>query len=736
MVKFNSRNKMLTAALTASLVVAVGVPSQTSAANESGFKDVSKNYEEAINFLVENGITYGKSANLFGTDDSINRADAAIFIARALGIHHDELAYENFPFKDVPARAQWAVHALAEQNIISGFSSTHFGADEPLTRNQMAKILANAGKLEVKTTDKKTQFKDVNGNFAPYVEALVKSGVTKGKTKDTYGAMDKVTRGEMALFINRAQTHFGFMELLVMHINDTHGYLDKYPYIATAVNDLRSKNDNNLLLHAGDIFSGDLYSNAFKGKADLAMMNHLKFDAMTFGNHEFDFGNDKGGHTPLANFVKGAEFPLLGANVDFSGDPLFDGMQTKKVMKSYKDGHIYNGVVLNVGGQEVGVFGLTTEETPTISAVGEVKFTNYIAEAKKSVKAFEDMGINKIIAVTHIGYNDSLKFDNDLELAKQVEGIDIIVGGHTHSALNEPHIVNHYDGPTAIVQAQDYGKALGKLNVSFNSRGYLTEIKGELINTDPEGRPPTTLKTDEKTFSILAPFAAEVLKLKTESIGKESLVLLDGRRAADSDNETSVRFNETSLGNLMTDAMLWKAKTIEPEAAIALQNGGGIRASIPAGDITVGGVLKAMPFGNPLAIAELSGEEIRSTIEHAISADLREGGGLKENGAFLHVSGMKFTYDSTLKAGSRIKTIQVKNGEDYTDLEDSKMYIVATNNFTATGGDGFEDFEAAYADGRVSEPGFADYENFIDHVKTLEKVEPKVEGRIIDVSLN
>ena len=99
----------------------------------------------------------------------------------------------------------------------------------------MAKIIANAGQLEIDETSKVTQFKDVNANFAPFVEALVKSGITKGKTSDTYGSDHLVSRGEMALFINRGQTHFGFMELLIMHLNDTHAYLDKFPYIATAV---------------------------------------------------------------------------------------------------------------------------------------------------------------------------------------------------------------------------------------------------------------------------------------------------------------------------------------------------------------------------------------------------------------------------------------------------------------------------------------------------------------------
>ncbi|CAM3133343.1 5'-nucleotidase C-terminal domain-containing protein [Filibacter tadaridae] len=729
-----SNKKVFIASTVATAAVAITMVPNVSAST-NGFSDVSSTYSDAVDFLVKNGITYGTTATSFGTTDYMKRADAAVLIARSVGLK-DDVTYKDAGFKDVPERAQWAVNALVEKKILSGFNATEFGADEKLTRNQIAKIIANAGQLEIDEKSKTTQFKDVNANFAPFVEALVNAKVTKGKTKDTFGSYDYVTRGEMALFINRAQTQFGFMELLVMHLNDTHAYLDKFPYIATAVKQLRSENENNLLLHAGDVFSGDLYFNEFKGQAGLALMNELKFDAVTFGNHEFDLGSTADGHKALADFVKGAKFPLLTANVDFSSDPLFDGIQTKEVTASYKNGHIYNGTVLNVNGQKVGVFGLTTEETPTISSTGAIKFTNYIEQAKKSVKAFEDMGVDKIIALTHIGYDDSLKFDNDLELAKQVEGIDIIVGGHTHSNLKEPIIKLNHEAPTVIVQANEYGKALGTLDVTFNQYGYITSYKGELINTDHTASKPTELKADKEMVDLLAPYAAKILKVKTQSIGKEALNALDGRRQSDNDGISSVRYNETNLGNLMTDAMLAKAKQVQPKTSIALQNGGGIRASIPAGDITVGNVLKAMPFGNALAIVEISGADLKATLEHGLSADVREGGGLKENGAFLHVAGMKYTYDSTKEKGKRLQSVKVKKDDKYVDLVDTDMYFVTTANFTAKGGDGFEKFAEAYADGRVSEPGFVDYENFIEYVKTLETVEPQVEGRIVDVALS
>lgn len=726
--------KYLAASIIAAAVVTAGAVPSASAAT-STFKDVSKNYQNAVDFLYTHGISTGYTASQFGTTDSVKRADAAVMIANALG-YDSSKSYKDTGFKDVPTRAKWAVNALVEAGIMDGLNADEFGSDELLTRNQMAKVLANAANLSIDSNVKTTQFKDVNSNFSKYVEALVKAGVTKGKSDTNFGAYDHVTRGEIALFLHRSQEGLGFIDLMVMHMNDHHAYLEPLPYVSTVVNELRSQHKNNLLLHAGDVFSGDLYFNAFQGAADVAMMNQLGFDAMTFGNHEFDLGGSKEGHLKLSEFIKSAKFPFVSANIDFSKDKLFDGLQTRKVVDSYKDGHVYNGVVIDVNGQKVGVFGLTTEETPSIASAGEVKFENYIERAKAAVKAFEDQGINKIIALSHIGYDDSLAWDNDLELAKQVAGIDIIVGGHTHTTLSEPKLVNEGKGVTIIVQANEYAKALGTLDVKFNSRGEIYSHAGKLITTDPTSKDFAIAPNSEAEL-ILAPFKKKVNEIKAESIGVTTKVLLDGNRDNDNSGVSSVRHNETNLGNLITDAMLWKAKTINDKTTIALQNGGGIRTSIKAGDISTGDVLKVMPFGNALAIAELSGADLLKTIEHGLGADAIGGGkGLKENGAFLHVSGMKFTYDSTKAKGQRIQSAQVLEGGKYVDLDKTKTYFVATNTFTAKGNEGFEQFGNAYKAGKVSEPGFVDYENFIEYVKTLDgDLAPELEGRIIDVSL-
>ena len=507
-----SKKFLATSIIAAAVVTGAAVPSASAAT--STFKDVSTNYQNAVDFLYTHAITRGYTEDTFGTTDSVKRADAAVLIATALGYDSSQ-PVKDAGFKDVPLRAKWAVNALVEAGIIDGLNAEEFGSDELLTRNQMAKVLANAANLSIDNNVKKTNFKDVNSNFSKYVDALVKAGVTKGKSDTNFGAYDHVTRGEIALFLHRSQEGLGFIDLMVMHLNDHHAYLEQFPYVSTVVNDVRSKNKNNVLLHAGDAFSGDLYFNAFHGAADVAMMNHLGVDAMTFGNHEFDLGSTKEGHQKLTEFIKAAKFPLVSANVDFSKDELFKGLQTRSVVDSYKDGHIYNGVVINVNGQKVGVFGLTTEETPTIASTGEVKFENYIDRAKASVKAFEDQGINKIIALTHIGFDDSLVWDNDQELAKQVAGIDIIVGGHTHSSIKEPAVVHNVNSnsPTLIVQAHEYAKALGTLNVKFNSKGEIYSHAGELIAIDPASK-ENPIVANKDAAKILEPFTKKVNEIK------------------------------------------------------------------------------------------------------------------------------------------------------------------------------------------------------------------------------
>ncbi|WP_079524673.1 bifunctional metallophosphatase/5'-nucleotidase [Solibacillus isronensis] len=507
-----------------------------------------------------------------------------------------------------------------------------------------------------------------------------------------------------------------------MHMNDTHASLANAAKAVTAVKQVRGSKPDSLLLHAGDVFSGTLYFNEFKGQADVAVMNLMKYDAMTFGNHEFDLGNSNEGHQALVDFIEGADFPFVSSNVDFSNDNKFKGLFSDLISSNPEKGQIYNGIIKEINGEKVGVFGLTTAETKGISSPGAVQFEDYLKEAEKAVAAFKDKGVNKIIALTHIGFDDNAAVDNDMKLAKEVEGIDIIVGGHTHTELKDPFVVKNDQTPTVIVQAKANNEYLGVVDVEFDKNGVVIKNNGQLIEIGK-------LAEDTEAVNILKPFKEQVDKVAAEKIGVQADIALENPRTGGDNTKPSVRKNETILGDLITDGMLVKAKQFTGKNVVmALQNGGGIRAAIPAGEITVGQVIEVLPFGNTLAVMDVTGAELKAAFEHSLKLYP------VENGGFLHVAGAKVEYNSSKPAGSRVVSIKYKDESDnYVNIQDNVTYTVATNAFTAQGGDDFTMFRAAYDAGRVIDLGLSDWENFMDHLKSLNTLPTSTEGRIVDV---
>lgn len=534
----------------------------------------------------------------------------------------------------------------------------------------------------------------------------------------------KLKDGKIIRVVNGKEENFS---LSVMHTNDTHAHLDTIAKRTTAIKNFRAKNPSSLLLDAGDVFTGTLYFNEFKGQADLKFMNALGYDAMTFGNHEFDLGASPEGHQALVDFIKGAKFPFVSSNVNFSADARFKGLFTDLISSDPANGKIYNGIIKEIDGEKVGIFGLTTAETKDISSPGSVAFENYITEAEKAVKAFQGQKVDKIIALTHIGYDDNPAVDNDLLLASSVKGIDLIVGGHSHTKLDQPVVVdkdnkNKPKDPTVIVQAYQYSDFLGTVDVEFDGKGKVVKSTGELVKV-------SDLPEDPEAAKLLKEYSSQLEKVSSKSIGASAVSDLLNPRISDAGNDgKSVRNSETALGNIITDGMLEKAKKYDSHVVMALQNGGGIRSSIPTGDITVGEVISVLPFGNTLATIKLTGAELKEAFETSLSAYPAE------NGGFLHVSGGKVEFNSSKPVGERVVSISYKdeNGK-YTAIQDNQTYTIATNAFTAKGGDNYKVFAKAYTEGRVTDLGLSDWENLAEHLTKLKTTKPVIEGRIVDV---
>lgn len=489
--------------------------------------------------------------------------------------------------------------------------------------------------------------------------------------------------------------------LTILHTNDTHAHLESFePFdqpvqggVArriTAIKGVRAEGGNVLLLDAGDVFQGTLYFNRWNGQADLWFMNEMGYEAMAVGNHEFDKD-----HQTLAEFVKGADFPLLSANLDFSNAPILDGL-----IKPY--------VVLEVGGEKVGIFGLTTEEVGIISNIGpDVVINDPIESAKDMVAELEGQGVEMIIALTHISYS------HDKEVAAAVDGIDVIVGGHSHTFLSSmekaegayPTVVKSPGGgDVLIVHDYQWGSYLGRLNVTFDAEGKVVCYSGQPIFIDE------SIEENAEFAAKLAEFAAPIEELKNTVIGQSEAELVG--------EKPLVRSQETNLGNLITDAMLWK--TAADNTVIAIENGGGIRASISPGDVTMGKVLEVLPFGNQIVDVDLTGAQIKAALENGVSQ------WEEQAGRFPQVAGMKYTFDPSQPVGSRIVSIEV----DGAPIDMEATYRVAVNNFLHTGGDGYDVFTEG---ANPYETGFLLSDSLAEYIGANSPVHPVVEGRITKV---
>lgn len=515
--------------------------------------------------------------------------------------------------------------------------------------------------------------------------------------------------GAMGLGLGgRAQ---GAFTLTLVHTNDTHAHLEpveltlsgqkvKVGGVAQRIaffDRLRAGRKNLLFLDAGDVFQGTLYFNQYRGLADRYFMHRALYRVMALGNHEFDLGPG-----PLAEFLKGARFKVVAANVGVEREPKLKGLFAPYA-------------IVVVGGEKVGVIGLTTPDTREIANPGPtVDFLDPYESAQKAVYELLQKGVNKIIVLSHLGYAE------DLKLARRLVGAQVIVGGHSHTLLGSfphkelapagpyPTLVKNPEGKDVlVVQAWEWGKVVGLLEVTFNEKGELLAYKGEPVLMTPEVSPE-----DFFAKEALLAYAQPVMALMGQVIA-EAKVDLVGERAI-------VRKRESNLGNLIADGMVWKTKNAGVQ--IALQNGGGIRASISKGPITVGKVYEVLPFGNTLVVMDLTGKEIKAALENGVSQWEQAAG------RFLQVSGLRYAFDLARPAGDRVVRVEVKTEKGYQPLDLEATYRVVVNNFIANGGDGFTVLKEAQ--GYRVDTGFSDAESFMDYLKELKAVEAGLEGRI------
>lgn len=473
--------------------------------------------------------------------------------------------------------------------------------------------------------------------------------------------------------------------LRIYHLNDVHSRVEEddyagsigYAKIATLIKEARKEKENVMFLDAGDTFHGQTIANINEGESISHILDLMKLDALTLGNHDFNFGQKR-----LTELAEMSNFPFLAANLSRE-----DGKEIP---------YAQDYLIKEYDGVKVGVFGLATPETTYKTHPKNVEaliFEDPVRAAKSVVEELKNK-VDVIVALTHLGLSEGSEYTSE-KVAAGVSGIDLIVDGHSHHVLPEAMMINE----TMIVMAGEYSNYLGYVDLSIENDKIL-EMKANLIPKEETA----DIKKDY-IVSLVIDRVNKANEIITSQVVGRTEVELNGERG-------NIRTGETNLGNLIADSIRAKFN-----AETAILNGGGIRASINKGEITQGEIITVLPFGNTTMLTEINGAALKAALEHGVSEYPAE------EGLFPQVSGIKFTFDGDAEAGNRVQEVWV-GGEK---LNPDEMYTVATNDFIKAGGDGYSMFADAPI---ISEAGGLE-ELLKEYIEANAPVAPEIEGRII-----
>jgi 5'-nucleotidase / UDP-sugar diphosphatase len=484
-------------------------------------------------------------------------------------------------------------------------------------------------------------------------------------------------------------------EVTILYTNDFHSAFDPIPaywlagsprlggaaHLAALVNQVRRRDKTVFLFDTGDMFTGML-SNLTRGEALMEMMISMRYDAMAIGNHEFDYG--------AANFEKQmyrVPFPVLGANIFYKGT-------AHRYSRPY--------TIIERDGIRLGVIGIIGEDARSValpSGITNLDFADPIPIVRELVKELKPQ-VDLIVVLAHQGKTGPQQtdaearpdvqrdFDEDIRLCGEVEGIDVFVGGHAHRGIEPPFV--HPKTGTLIVQTYGYGTRLGYLKLKLQDHKVISHT-GELLKVWSDKLP-----ADKEVAAKLARYKQQVAPQIGQVVGH-----LKARLVRDYNRESS-------LGDFVTDVIREASG-----ADIGLQNAGGIRADLPAGAVTKGHVLDALPFVNALTVCEMSGAQLREILEQGLSLER----------GLIQVSGLRVVYDLSKPIGHRLIELQF-NGAT---VEDQKTYRVATSSFLAEGGDLYQTFLQT----KQTDSGKMLSETVMEYLEKHGEIAPPKMGRLI-----
>ncbi|GHG92494.1 NAD 5'-nucleotidase [Comamonas sp. KCTC 72670] len=573
------------------------------------------------------------------------------------------------------------------------------------------------------------------------------------------------------------------LDLTILHINDHHSHLASgsvslnvanaagatvsanvdaagFARVTTAMTELAVGKQHVLKLHAGDALTGTLYFNRAGaiGEADAAMMNTVCFDAFTLGNHEFDKGDSE-----LRNFIDRlhagtCKTPVISANVSFGA--------SSALHPSRASGYVNPYTVVERGGQKIGLVGLTiaTKTKESSSPDPDTMFEGEVPAAQRAIDALKAEGINKIIVMSHIGY------DLDRTIIPQLSGVDAVIGGDSHTLLGPASMedfnvgtpagayaepLRNRDGETVCIgQAWQYARVVGEMNIRFDADGVVTSCNGTphvLIGDQFSiGGTPVSAEDNaamlasaassgflrvtqpsEAAAAVLAPFQERVEQYSQQVVSVAADELCNRRVPGARDrSRSSVSCNELGeadarggdIQQLVAQAYLEVANADYGGADITLQSAGGVRRPL-LGPVTAADVIEVIPFGNLLYRLDITGEEVKSMIEDGLHATFREGG---STGPYPYTGGLRFDVNATQERGQRATHLEILDQAtgEWKEVSPTATYRLFVLQFNATGGDGYETLANVPAE-RRSDIGVLDADVFLTYVDRLAERDPE-----------
>ena len=554
-------------------------------------------------------------------------------------------------------------------------------------------------------------------------------------------------------------------ELKIVHINDHHSHLKPdgrmslnlggkstrvksggMPSVVAKIKGLQNKSPNLLKLHAGDAVSGSLFFTLFKGEADAALMNEICFDAFALGNHEFNEGD--AGLAKFLDFLKSdkCNTPVLAANIK-------PEVGVSSLTPNSETDYFQPYTVMQIDGMKIGIVGIDiVRKTKLSSSPDETTiFLDEAETAQRMVDELKQTGINHIILLTHYGYQ------NEMELASKIDGVDVIIGGDSHTLLGDfdalglnssgpyPTVVRGVGGNTVCVAtAWQYSQIVGELDISFNDKGEVQSCRGvphlmladsfkrknadgervevggaarEAIYAQIKADPKLSIvKEDADAAALLASFNVQVEEMRSVKIGEvtENLCLcrIPGDKRSKICSPEDTARNGSDISMLVAHAFREMAKASD----IAIQNGGGVRTDIAKGTLTMGDAYNLLPFANTLVEIDMTGAEIKTVLEEAVDYALQPDG---STGAYPYAAGLRWHIEVAAPLGQRLRQMEYKgrNDRSWAPLDMDKRYRLVTNNYIAAGRDGYLTFKTVKNSGRYTDT-YLDYtQSFVDYVQ-------------------